>query len=161
MVSKKIVSNILFIVLTILLVVILGLLLTGHKLFYVKTSSMEPDIKQWSLVIDKTYKTKEEFYNNVNLNDDITFRTNNGNIVTHRIIYLDYENDVITTQGIKGNASIDSSISYDNVLGVVVFSIPYIGFLVMMLQTWYFWVMFSCIIAVIIILKSLMKQIKK
>lgn len=130
-------------------------------MFYVKTSSMDPDIKQWSLVIDKTYKTKEEFYDNVKINDDITYKTESGNVITHRIIYLDSVNDVITTQGIKGDAAIDKSISFNQVLGVVKVSVPVLGYIVMLLQTWYFWIMLICVILAAIILKSIFKEIKK
>ena len=154
-------GNIVTIILSILLLMILVLLLTGHKIFYVKTSSMDPDIPQWSLVIDKSYKTKDDFYNNVGLDDDITFKTESGNVVTHRIIYIDSVNDVIKTQGIKGDAAVDASIGFNQVLGKVIFSIPFLGFLVMMLQTWYFWIMLLCIIAAIIIIKSIFKETKK
>ena len=151
----------LFVVLLVILLAIVLLLITGHRLFYVKTSSMEPEIPKWSLVIDKTYKTSEEFYKNVKINDDITFRTDSGNVVTHRIICIDPQNDIITTQGIRENAAVDSSISFDNVLGVVQFSIPCLGFLVMIIQTWYFWIMLVCIVLCYYLIKALIIENKK
>ena len=159
--TKNKVGNILFVVLLVILLAIMLLLITGHRLFYVKTSSMEPEIPKWSLVIDKTYKTSEEFYKNVKVNDDITFRTDSGNVVTHRIIYIDPQNDIIITQGIRENAAVDSSISFDNVLGAVQFSIPCLGFLVMIIQTWYFWIMLVCIVLCYYLIKALIIENKK
>lgn len=159
---KKIfsINNIIYYLAITILVVILILLLTGHKLYYVKTSSMDPEIPQWSLICDKVYKDKSDFYNDITIGTDITFRTNNGTVVTHRIIFIDKENDLITTQGIKGNSVIDDSISFSQVLGVVTISIPFLGFIVMLCQTWYFWVLLLCLIISYYILKELIK-IKK
>ena len=93
--SKSIFNNIIYIALFVILLIILILLLTGHKLYYVKTSSMDPEIPQWSLICDKVYKDKSDFYNDITIGSDITFRTNNGTVVTHRIIFIDKENDLI------------------------------------------------------------------
>ena len=154
-------NNILTLVLIVIIAVILLLLFTKHKMFYVKTNSMDPDIPQWSLVVDKTYQTKKEFYANVNVGSDITFITESGNTLTHRIVFIDSENDIIQTQGIKGNAALDKEISFKQVLGVVSFSIPLLGYVVMLCQIWYFWVMLICVCLCVIIIKTIIKESKK
>ncbi len=159
--TKLSINNIIYFILLIVLLLILVFLLTGHKFYYVRTSSMEPDIHQWSLICDKVYKDKNKFYDEVKIGSDITFKTKNGTIVTHRIISIDKQNDLITTQGIKGDATVDASISFNQVLGVVLFSIPLLGFVVMICQTWYFWVMLLCIIIAYFIIKELVKETNK
>ena len=121
---------------------------------------MEPDIHQWSLMCDKVYKDKNEFYENISVDTDITFRTKEGTVITHRIIFVDKENDIIQTKGIKGDAVADEMISFNQVLGVVTFSIPVLGFLVMLCQTWYFWTMLICSIIIYLIIKELMQKPK-
>ena len=73
------------------IVAIIIILVSGHNLLYVKTSSMEPDIPQWSLIIVKRYSDKDKFYDNVEIGSDITFTTESGNYLTHRVIFLDEE----------------------------------------------------------------------
>ena len=158
---KKIIGNIITALLLILIVSQIVLLLLGFKLMVVKTGSMNPDIPQGSLIYIKNYNTKEEFYENIKIGDDITYKTSSGVVVTHRIISLDSDNNKITTQGIIENATVDAPISYENVLGKVRFSIPVIGYVVMFMQTWYFWVIFIYLIAIIMISKYLYKEIKK
>jgi len=153
-------NNIITIVLLIAIFLILTLLLTGHRLYYVRTNSMDPDIPQWSLIVDKTYKNKDIFYDKVSVGDDLTYKTESGTVVTHRIVFIDEINDVITTQGINGDAALDKSISFSQVLGVVTFSIPMLGYLVVLLKTWYFWTMLVCLIMIGLIIKFIIKESK-
>ena len=48
------------------------------------------------------------------------------NIVTHRVVDNDYDAKTITTKG-DANASNDAPVLYQNIVGVVVFAIPYVG----------------------------------
>ena len=139
--KKKIVSNVICGVIIAILLIHIVLLLFGYKFYYVKTGSMEPDIPQWSLIYDKTYDSIDEFYDDVNVGSDITYITSNNTIVTHRIIEIDKDKDYIKTQGIIPNATDDKEISYENVIGKVVFSVPLIGFVIHLFKTWYFWVL--------------------
>ena len=50
----------------------------------------------------------------------------NLDMVTHRVTQNNYENKTLTTKG-DANSSEDAPSLYENVVGVVVFSIPYVG----------------------------------
>lgn len=158
---KKIIGNLLTGLLVLLVVSQIILILMGYKLMYVKTGSMEPEIHQGSLIYVKNYKDKDTFYNKIEVGNDITYKTESGTVVTHRIINIDVENDLITTQGIIDGAAVDKSIHYSQVIGKVRLAIPVLGYLIMILQTWYFWVILICLIVIVFISKYLYKEIKK
>ncbi len=91
----------------------------------VMTGSMEPDLPVGSLLIIKPAE-----YDEIKIGDDITFvRDRNLTLVTHRVIAKDDETQKITTQGIANNSA-DNPTSYGNVVGKVIFSIPYVGYFV-------------------------------
>ena len=50
----------------------------------------------------------------------------NLNLITHRCVSNNYDDKTITTRG-DANNSDDAPVLYENVVGVVVFSVPYIG----------------------------------
>ena len=85
--------------------------LFGFSIFQVETGSMEPIIASGDIIIVKLKKEVEQ-------NDIITYRAADGRLITHRVIKKE-ENQLIT----KGdyNNSEDAPISYDQVLGEVVF----------------------------------------
>lgn len=96
----------------------------------VMTSSMEPELPVGSLLI-----ITPTDYENIQIGDDITFvRDESLTLVTHRVIEKDNLSQKITTQGIANNTS-DAPTSYQNVVGKVVWHIPYVGYLVIFLST--------------------------
>lgn len=93
----------------------------GMNFMAVKTPSMEPDLPVGCLVVIKPVP-----FEDIHIGDDITFLLNSsGTTVTHRVIDIDKEG-YITTQGLSNNTS-DAPITYDRVLGKVVFSVDKIG----------------------------------
>jgi len=157
---KDKITNILIIILSVIIVSYVGLLIFGYQGYAVKTASMHPDIPQGALAIAKKLDTNEVF-ENVSVGDDIVFRTSSGNVLTHRVISVDQENNVIQTQGIREDSSKDAPIQAQNVLGEVAFSIPLVGYLVMLVQNVYFLIILAVVIAVIVITKCLIKELKK
>lgn len=100
----------------------------GFEMKAVMTSSMEPELPVGSLLV-----ISPTDYDNIQIGDDITFvRDANLTLVTHRVISKDDETQKVTTQGIANNVP-DTPTSYENVVGKVVWSIPYIGYLVIFL----------------------------
>lgn len=157
---KRTISGLIVFILGSLILLHLVLLIGGFKFYYVKTGSMEPELKQGSLIYVRTYKEKKDFYNNVGVGMDISYRTNGGDVVTHRIVSIDEENDKLTTQGIVGDAVVEH-ITYDQVIGRVVYDIPYLGYAVMIIQTWYFWVILGSCVAIAFVSIKLVKELKK
>ena len=121
---------------------------------------MHPDIKQGSIVIAKKLSA-DEIFDELTVGSDIVFRTSSNTTLTHRVIMLDEVNDKLQTQGIREGSSKDAVISSSNVLGKVSFSIPLIGYLVMLIQSTYFIILAICGIAIYVIVSLLIKQLKK
>ena len=91
---------------------------------------MEPELPVGSLLI-----INPTAYEDIQIGDDITFvRDENLTLVTHRVISKDDETKNITTQGIANNVA-DAPTLYDNVVGKVVWHIPYVGYLIIWLGT--------------------------
>ena len=53
----------------------------------------------------------------------------NLDIVTHRCVSNDYDDKMLGTRG-DANTTDDSPVLYENVVGIVVFSVPYVGAIV-------------------------------
>jgi signal peptidase I len=157
---RKLILNIISIVLSILILSHIILLISGIKFYGVKTGSMEPEIHQGSLVYVKTYKTKDDIYDNIDVGTDITYSTNNKIFVTHRVISLSEENGTLQTQGIIDNAAIED-ISYTQVVGKVVFVIPLLGYVILLLQSWYIWTILILTVVIVFIFKLLLKELRK
>ena len=125
---KRTISGLIIFVLGSLILLHLVLYIGGYRFFYVKTESMEPDIHKWSLIYVRKYKEKNDFYNNIGYGMDITYISEGGEPVTHRVIWIDEEKDILQTKGIYGDAAADAVISRDQVVGRVVKVFPVLGF---------------------------------
>lgn len=106
-------------------VFIFSFYVTGFKLMYVVSESMEPTFYRGSLII---VKNLDEQILPLNEGMVIVFKAPwyNDEIVTHRII--DINGDNITTQGDNNNIA-DPVGKLENVEGVVVQSFKWVGFL--------------------------------
>lgn len=110
--------------------VLISKLIFGVKMKAVLTGSMEPELPVGSLLI-----IAPASYEDIAIGDDITFvRDEQLTLVTHRVIGKDDETQHITTQGIANNTA-DKPTLYQNVVGKVVFHIPYVGYLVIWTST--------------------------
>ena len=156
---KNKISNIIIIILSIVIISYIGLLAFGYRVYAVKTASMHPDIKQGSIAIAKKLNA-DEVFDELNIGSDIVFKTSSGNTLTHRVIMLDEENGLIQTQGIREGSTKDAVIGPTSVLGKVSFSIPIVGYLVMFIQSQYFLIFALCGIAMYVIIKLIIKQLK-
>lgn len=117
------------------LLVILAILLVGMRLFFrvysVLSPSMEPAFKVGSLIYVK--KTAPE---DVRVGDPITFVMNEKlDIVTHRVVEIEESVDGkggtvyrYTTKGDANDTNDGRPVRDENLLGVPVFSIPYLGY---------------------------------
>lgn len=91
----------------------------------VKSGSMEPVIKTGSIVVDKPEAT-------YNVGDVVTFGLDTKTQIptTHRIVAITGEgaNRTITTKGDANNAPDPSQTPISEIHGKVVFSVPYLGY---------------------------------
>lgn len=101
--------------------------LFGYSYYNILTTSMQSELPQGSLII--VHKETDT----LKVGDDITFFESENKIVTHRIIEIldNYEDSGqigYKTQGIE-NPNPDNYITYEgNVIGKVVWHVPYLGF---------------------------------
>ena len=99
----------------------------GYKSYIIKTNSMEPTIGINDVVIAKKVEKKE-----IKKGDVITF-LQDGEVVTHRITQIDEEGNY-TTKGDNNNIEDTFKITYDNIEGKHILTIPYLGAIVLALD---------------------------
>lgn len=102
----------------------------GNQSYVVLTGSMEPEISPGDAVVVKSVPTSE-----IAVGDVITFQTGTGEEipVTHRVIEIAAGASGQPTFVTKGDANEDPDIApvpAERVLGAVILTIPYIGFVV-------------------------------
>jgi signal peptidase len=100
-----------------------------YGLFIIQSGSMEPVIKTGSVVIDKKIEEYKE-------KDIITFRQGKK-IITHRILEIKNRNGEIFYET-KGDANVGKDIGLakkGDVLGKVLFAIPFLGYIMAFAKT--------------------------
>ena len=121
-------SGVIVALVVLLVVALVGVRVVGLQPYVVLSGSMEPTYHVGSLIY-----VKKVDYKQLSVGDPITYLINDRTVVTHRIIevLVDEEDpDTIRyfTQGDANNVPDGSSVHYMNIIGVPVFSIPYLGF---------------------------------
>ena len=122
---KKVCNTISTIIL-IFLVVIGGLLLVpqlvGYKTFVIVSGSMEPNIPVGSLVY-----AKEVPFDEIQVDDIVSYQVSSSTTVTHRVVEINQDGQEVITKGDANDVVDASPVSYSQIIGKVVFSIPILG----------------------------------
>jgi len=139
--TGKITKKVIHIKLTLLVLMVLPLavftLLTSKSSFIagirsmvVLSGSMEPTLHTGSVVYIQPARS-------YNAGDIVTFTTESGMTVTHRIVSEKLSDDGLqyTTKGDANNTADTELISQSQILGKSLFSIPYLGYAVNFLKT--------------------------
>ena len=92
----------------------------GYKSYIIKTNSMEPTISINDVVITKKVKKEK-----IKKGDVITF-LQDGEVITHRITQIE-DNGNYTTKGDNNNIEDTFKITYENIEGKHILTIPYLG----------------------------------
>lgn len=100
----------------------------GISVYVVKSGSMEPAIKTGSAVYVKTGIEGEDVEPNEVIAFDIGGAQNS--VCTHRVVDNDTDSQSIQTKGDANEQEDAARINYDRLVGRVVMSIPYLGFIV-------------------------------
>lgn len=105
----------------------------GYTPFIIVSGSMEPTIKTNDVIITSKIKEKD-----IKVGDVLSYKSVQDNIIiTHRLIEIKNENDqkVYIFKG-DNNTSVDEEkVTYSNIQGKYLYSIPYIGTLVTYVKT--------------------------
>ena len=152
----KIVSYIfiaIIVVIALLLVISVLPLPGNYKVLMVLSGSMEPAIKTGSIVAVKPSE-------NYQINDIITFHSSKSETpVTHRIVNIKESNDTVSYK-VKGDANEESDweeVSKENVIGKVLFSVPFLGYVINFIQQPIGFALIVLIPAIIIIWQEVVK----
>ena len=94
----------------------------GYKEYVVKTHDMEPAVTKGTLIF-----VKEDDPLEIKTDDIITYTSNSGEIVTHRVDEIDRDKGEFYTKGDANGARDKVPVKYSQVIGKVGFSIPFIG----------------------------------
>jgi len=100
--------------------------LFGVSLVTVETGSMHPGIPQGSLVAYRESQVED-----IQVGDVITYSLTGNSNVTHRVVEVLHADDETSyvTKGDANDANDPNEVPYDSVHGVVVFSLPLLGYL--------------------------------
>lgn len=130
----NIVTTVVVVLVVVVAILLVGVRLVGLEVFTVLSGSMEPTYHTGSLIYVKTVDYRE-----IDEGDPITFMMDENTVATHRVVEVvpDEEDPSVIRYRTKGdaNASVDGSlVHYMNVIGVPVFSIPYLGYVANYIQ---------------------------
>ena len=90
----------------------------------VLSGSMEPTYHVGSLIYVKAVDPAD-----IEIGDPVTFKISENTMVTHRVVAIDEQNNTFETKGDANNTSDGNAVTYDNVVGEPIFSIPGLGYL--------------------------------
>lgn len=125
--SKRILdvlTTIITVVLLVLAVLLAGVRLFGYTPYAILSGSMEPEFPVGSVVYVKASPIEE-----IQIGDPITYILNEDLVVsTHRVVEIDLETELFKTKGDANNTVDGKPVHYNNVIGVVEYSLPYLGY---------------------------------
>ena len=121
----------------------------GYKAYMVTTDSMQPSINAGDIVIVKNGKKDK-----IGQGDVITFNQNDE-VITHRVIKnITEENNVeYITKGDNNNTEDTFKVKYDDVIGKMVITIPYLGKIISILDNKIIILILLLVILIIIFIK--------
>ena len=114
-----------------LAVTLVGVRILGFTPYAVLSPSMTPQYQVGDLVYVKAVEPET-----IEVGEAISYVANEDLlVVTHRVVEIDQENRRFTTKGDANQSTDARPVLYENVLGVVVFSLPKLGYVSMYLTT--------------------------
>ena len=116
-------SSFIFIILLLIALVMFVPNILGYKSFAVISGSMEPNIHVGSIVY-----AKEADFNDLKVDDIISYQLSSDTMVTHRIVSIDNEKQTVVTKGDANDVEDSAPVSKENIIGKVAFSIPLLGY---------------------------------
>ena len=120
----SVVSTVLVVLVVLSAVFLMGSRLLGYRVYTVISGSMEPELRVGDLLYVKPVDPSE-----VKVGDDISFVLNEDLVVaTHRVIRIDEQKQHFYTKGIANEIEDTDPVHFNNLIGVVKFNIPLLGY---------------------------------
>lgn len=143
----NVLSALIIVILATLAILLIGVRAFGFTPYAVLSGSMEPDYSVGSAVYVKSVEAED-----IEVGDVITFTmSGSSTVVTHQVIEID-EDGLFYTQGLANEALDGSPVTIDNVIGKVIFCIPYMGYISVYVTTppWIYMIVAAVLIWIII-----------
>lgn len=104
----------------------------GYRLMGVLSGSMRPLLEPGDMILIKPVNLQ-----NIREGDVITYQTNQGNFVTHRIVNIYKKNEglMFKTKGDANNVDDEILVSQNQLVGSMAFRIPYGGYIARFIRT--------------------------
>jgi len=125
--------------------------LFGYRLLRVSSESMEPALDVGELIIIKNVAPEM-----LEKGDVISYKAEKGylkgSLVTHQISKEPYEKDGVyyfTTRGIKPESVDDPEISENQVIGEVLYKVPFVGTVYDFFTNWYGMILLAALLAIL------------
>lgn len=126
-----IVTSILVALVVAIAIFLMGSRLVGLQVFTVVSGSMEPEYSVGDLIYVKTVDP-----DSVKVGDPITFVMNEDlDVATHRVVAVDAEKREFTTKGDANKTADANPVHFNNLVGVPVFAIPWLGYVSAFIQS--------------------------
>lgn len=142
------------------LIVLVGLMygpkLLGYDSLVVLSGSMEPGIHVGSVVL-----VKPATYDDVKIGDIVTYSIAENTNVTHRVIEIDTERELLTTKGDANETQDLAPVAAAQIVGKVEATIPYIGYISVYIKTGLGIGVICGLLIVIILLSTIPEMLEK
>ncbi len=129
--------------------------LFGVTPYVVLSGSMEPTYHVGSLIF------VNEDFDKIEVNDPITFHLNANTLVTHRVIEIDEEKSLYTTKGDANNTADFKPVSFADVVGVPIFTIPFLGYVAVYVASFEGKVALASLVALMILISYIPRLLDK
>lgn len=152
----KVISNLITVCLILVVSFFVVTRLIGFVPYTVMSSSMTPIYRVGDIVY-----TKHADFGNIKKGDVITFNLKGMTNVTHRVVDINTEDKSFVTKGDANDNNDAHFVSYSKVLGVVKFSIPYVGYFTIFCSKFGYVPFITCVISLICIFYFIKKLLEK
>lgn len=129
---KKIYSwftTVIVIFVLIIALLLVGTKVAGIKIFSVISGSMEPTYRVGSLIFVKSVE-----HTKVKVGDAVTFVLFDETIATHRVTAISDDYKYFSTKGDANDFEDESPVYFENLIGVPIFTIPFLGYVANFIQ---------------------------
>ena len=127
----------------------------GYEINVVLSNSMEPVYTTGELLL-----IKPTVANEIKVNDIISYKGsgNSDNVITHRVIDIDQNNQVFITRGDANDSQDSNPVAFTRLKGIVKTNIPYLGYVYGLIQSVSTKVVLVSLVLIYIIANLLMKH---
>ena len=154
----KIAGNIVFVVLLVFILILLITIVIGNingvspsifgcRILYVASGSMTPTVPIGSMVVIQAVKPDD-----IIQGDIVTYKGVGSILVTHRVVSVSYDKKSIITRGDANKSNDPLQVDMDNVVGKMVFQLPFMGALLMFFKYGPgLYILIACVVVIILL----------